>query len=350
MNDTQLSKRQVLILRFLADKPYASRSAIEQIFIDEPISKITLIRDLNYLIDQNWIKQTGAGKYINYEILPKKVLFIPTDLNNYFLTNSDFRFIRYPQFNTQIIAMMDDIFSKEEIDLFEKGRLKLIHSLTTSDQTIIKRELERYIIEFSWKSSAIEGNTYSLLETEELIKNKREAIGHDKKEAVMILNHKTTFDTILENKATFQNINNMDIRTIHTEMTKGLDITPNIRESGVGITGTKYFPLDNKWRIEESLQNILTKVNNLVHPAEKALILLAMISYLQPFTDGNKRTARMASNAILIANNYYPLSYRSIDEVEFKKALILFYEQNNLYHLKRLFLEQYRFAMQTYFV
>jgi len=75
-----------------------------------------------------------------------------------------------------------------------------------------------------------------------------------------------------------------------------------------------------------------------------------MISYLQPFTDGNKRTARMASNAILIANNYYPLSYRSIDEVEFKKALILFYEQNNLYHLKRLFLEQYRFAMQTYFV
>jgi len=142
----------------------------------------------------------------------------------------------------------------------------------------------------------------------------------------------------------------MDIRTIHTEMTKGLDITPNIRESGVGITGTKYFPLDNKWRIEESLQNILTKVNNLVHPAEKALILLAMISYLQPFTDGNKRTARMASNAILIANNYYPLSYRSIDEVEFKKALILFYEQNNLYHLKRLFLEQYRFAMQTYFV
>ena len=75
-----------------------------------------------------------------------------------------------------------------------------------------------------------------------------------------------------------------------------------------------------------------------------------MISYLQPFVDGNKRTARMVSNAILLANGYYPLSYRSVDEVEFKKALILFYEQNNLFHLKRIFLDQLQFAIQQYFV
>lgn len=83
---------------------------------------------------------------------------------------------------------------------------------------------------------------------------------------------------------------------------------------------------------------------------EKALVLLAMISYIQPFGDGNKRTARMLSNAVLLANDYYPLSYRSVDEVEYKEALLLFYEQNNLFHLKRIFVEQQKFAIENYFV
>jgi len=242
------------------------------------------------------------------------------------------------------------MFSKREINIFEQGKKKLTNTFLNVDKTIIKRELERFIIEFSWKSSQIEGNTYSLLETEELIKNKKEARGHDKNEAIMILNHKSTFDTILNNKKTFQNINIVDIRTIHSELTKNLDIKPNIREHGVGITGTNYFPLDNKWQIEEALNSIIIHVQKLSHIAESALALLAMISYLQPFTDGNKRTARMLSNAILLTNNYYPLSYRNLDEIEFKKALILFYEQNNLFHIKRIFLEQQQFAIQHYFI
>jgi len=108
--------------------------------------------------------------------------------------------------------------------------------------------------------------------------------------------------------------------------------------------------LNTKWQIEEALEKIITHVQKLPHVVEKAFVFLATISYLQPFADGNKRTARMVSNAILLANGYCPLSYRSVDEVEFKKALILFYEQNNLFHLKRIFLEQQQFAIQHYFI
>jgi len=90
-------------------------------------------------------------------------------------------------------------------------------------------------------------------------------------------------------------------------------------------------------------------VNNVNYPLEKALLTSTLLAYIQPFTDGNKRTARMFGNAILLAHDYFPLSYRSIDENEYKQALILFYETNNLSHIKRLFLNQYRFAVKTYF-
>ena len=73
-----------------------------------------------------------------------------------------------------------------------------------------------------------------------------------------------------------------------------------------------------------------------------------MISYIQPFADGNKRTGRMLTNAILLAHDFYPLSYRSVDEDMYKKALILFYEQGSIYNLKEIFINQYKFA-GTYF-
>lgn len=350
MNDTQLNERQLTILRFFATKPSATRKELEAIFPQGSISRITFIRDINHLISYGWLQQTGGGKYVTYSLISHKELFIPIDSDAYFQLTTDSRYVRYPTFHLSVIDYLRDIFTPDELKIFEQGKQKLTHTFQKVDQSIVKRELERFIIEFSWKSSQIEGNTYSLLETEDLIKNRREAKGHDKYEAIMILNHKSTFDTILAHKNTFQDMNGMDVRTIHSELTRDLDIKVNIREHGVGITGTNYIPLDNKWQIEEALEKIITQIQKLPHVAEKALVFLAMISYLQPFVDGNKRTARMVSNAILLANGYYPLSYRNVNEVEFKKALILFYEQNNLFHLKRIFLEQQQFAIQHYFI
>ncbi|MEK7591780.1 MAG: Fic family protein, partial [Patescibacteria group bacterium] len=221
--------------------------------------------------------------------------------------------------------------------------------LSRLDHTIAKKELERFIIELAWKSSRIEGNTYSLLETETLIKTRREAAGHTKEEAIMILNHKSAFDTIMANRDTFKIVNLSDITQLHAILTKDMDVSPGIRKHPVGITGSLFRPLDNEWQICEALEKLIDIVNSTTYPLEKALIIIAVVAYIQAFTDGNKRTSRMLANAVLMAYDYYPISYRVVDENEYKQAMIHFYEQNSLYDIKKILIAQYEFAIDTYF-
>lgn len=117
----------------------------------------------------------------------------------------------------------------------------------------------------------------------------------------------------------------------------------------VGIVGTDYRPLDNAYQIKEALHELTEVINRTDNPIEKALIAVLMIVYIQPFEDENKRTSRIVGNTLLLANDYCPLSYRSVDEVEYKKGVILFYEQNNASYFKRLFLEQFKQAVRKYF-
>jgi Fic family protein len=117
----------------------------------------------------------------------------------------------------------------------------------------------------------------------------------------------------------------------------------------VGISGTRYTPLDNEYQIREALQSTCDLINRKINVFEKALLALALISYIQPFMDGNKRTARMTCNALLISENHCPLSFRTVNSLDYKKALLLFYEQNNLWNFKSMFIQQFEFAVKTYF-
>ena len=139
------------------------------------------------------------------------------------------------------------------------------------------------------------------------------------------------------------------IEEIHTVLTSGLNVAKGIRSGMVGIVGTNYRPLDNKFQIQEALEQLVVLINQTENTIEKALLAVLMISYIQPFEDGNKRTSRILGNAILLADDFCPLSYRSVDEVEYKKGTILFYEQNNISYFKQLFLEQFRLAVSKYF-
>ena len=101
----------------------------------------------------------------------------------------------------------------------------------------------------------------------------------------------------------------------------------NIRQRRVGISGTNYKPLDNEHQIREALEDMCRLINRKENVFEKTLLALVLLSYIQPFNDGNKRTARIICNAILISNQYCPISFRTIDAVEYKKAMLIFYEQ-----------------------
>jgi Fic family protein len=118
----------------------------------------------------------------------------------------------------------------------------------------------------------------------------------------------------------------------------------------VGITGTAYRPLDNQHQIREALEKMVVGLNKVKDVYSRALLIALLIPYIQPFEDGNKRTARLMTNAVLLTGGACPLSFRSINEADYKKAVILFYELNNITLFKKLFVEQFAFAIQNYFV
>jgi Fic family protein len=128
-----------------------------------------------------------------------------------------------------------------------------------------------------------------------------------------------------------------------------LDVEKNLRKRRVGISGTNYRPLDNEFQISEALTDTCELINKKENIFEKALLALVLISYIQPFMDGNKRTARIVSNAILMNYQYCPISYRTVDTIEYKKAMLIFYEQNNISKFKEIFINQFEFAVNTYF-
>jgi Fic family protein len=165
----------------------------------------------------------------------------------------------------------------------------------------------------------------------------------------MIINHKTALDFITENPSVYKELTVRKIEELHRLLVQDLGVSYGVRKTLVGIVGTDYKPLDNEFQIKEALEQLVKLVNNTENPLEKALITVLMISYIQPFEDGNKRTSRILGNALLLANDYCPLSYRSVDEVEYKKGVILFYEQNNASYFKKLFLEQFEQAVKKYF-
>lgn len=352
MNETiNLNPRQKAIVNIVAQRTSLSREDISNNLAPiYEVSKATLMRDLSDLIDAGLIQSIGSGPSTQYASVHLHPLLKYVDLTHYFIDNPDTRQVLFTKYNDAVISQLPHLFSENEQEELQKIYRPFSTSATTLSQTIFERELERFVIELSWKSSKIEGNTYTLLETEALIKQQQQAHGHSKEEAIMILNHKAAFKLILENIHDFKHISPASINQLHNILTKDLNIDSGIRKHAVGITGTIYRPPDNEWQIKEYMTKLIDYVNSIRYPLEKGLVVLSMIAYLQPFADGNKRTARMLTNAILMAYDYFPLSYRSIDETEYKEALLLFEETNNLFHLKRLYLDQYRFALNTYFI
>ena len=165
----------------------------------------------------------------------------------------------------------------------------------------------------------------------------------------MLLNHKAALDFIVDHLNYLQPLTVSAIEDIHSILIKDLDVERNIRQWRVGISGTNYKPLDNVYQIKEAMKDLCDLVNASNNIFEKAFLVLLFISYIQPFADGNKRTARIISNAILMNHHYCPISYRTIDSIDYKKAMLIFYEQNNLSAFKKIFIDQFAFAVKTYF-
>lgn len=276
---------------------------------------------------------------------------MPLNLATYFDKEIDEREVQ-ESFNFELIREVlpkVEIFSKEEMSVLTAAQNEFEKNTGSLSDLEYRREMERLGVDLSWKSSQIEGNTYSLLETERLLKDKQTASGKTKEEAIMLLNHKDALDFVLDVPDYLKEISVHRIEDIHSILTKELGVDRNIRHHRVGVTGTNYRPLDNEFQIREALEDTCILINGKENVFEKAILALVLLSYIQAFVDGNKRTARITSNAILIANGYCPISFRTVDSIDYKKAMLMFYEQNNIAAFKKIFIDQFLFAVKTYF-
>ncbi len=315
------------------------------------VSYATLKRILVKLVSENYIVAIGQGKATKYTIAPIYDAIRVIDMDEYYQKEIDDRIIKQ-EFNFSIInetLLNHNIFTDSELLDLNVLQDHFKNNISELSESNYKKEFERLAIDLSWKSSQIEGNTYSLLETERLLREKETASGKTKEEAIMLLNHKDALDFILDNSDYLHPLQISKIEDIHSILTKNLFVERNLRKRRVGISGTNYRPLDNEFQIKEALNQTCNLINAKDNVFEKSLLALVLISYIQPFEDGNKRVARIVSNAILMNAGYCPLSFRTVDSIDYKKAMLLFYEQNNIYNFKKIFINQFEFAVKTYF-
>lgn len=338
------------ILQFLHYHPASTRDEIRQ-GISFTGSDATLKRLISNAVVSGDVTVSGKARATRYSLSHQAFITMPLDLDTYFALEEDKRAIQ-STFNFELIRDIlpsVSLFSEDELAHLNALQDEFKQHLSQLTDNAYRQEMERLGIDLSWKSSQIEGNTYSLLETERLLRESKTADGKTQEEAVMLLNHKYALRFVLDNPDYLQQLTISRIEDIHSLLIKDLAVDNGIRHRRVGITGTNYRPLDNEFQIREAMQSMCDLINSRTTIFDKALLALVLLSYIQAFMDGNKRTARITSNAILIANGYCPLSFRTVESIDYKKAMLIFYEQNNLYAFKQIFIQQFEFAVQEYF-
>jgi Fic family protein len=307
-------------------------------------------RLLSDLAKRKFLSKSGEGRSTTYTIATIGRLITNIDAKQYCSVDPDSR-SGNSSFNFNVLEQSPaELFTDAELHILQQATAEWEERTASVSTIIAKIELERLVIELAWKSSKIEGNTYTLLDTERLIVGHKEALGHDKNEARMILNHKEAFTLIHENAREFLTLKRSNLEHVHGALVKGLGVRKGLRTSFVGVIGSLYRPLDNMHQIADAVDLLSKSIGRMTSPYAKALFALLGISYIQPFEDGNKRTSRLMANALLLSHGCAPLSYRSVDEDAYREAMLVFYEINSMVPFKKIFIEQYIFAAKNYTV
>src|SRR3989339_1708070 len=234
-------KQQQILLIFLKNKALSS-SETHKLIIEsgEDLSLVTVKRELAKMASFELLIASGKGRSSMYKISPLGRIFSNVDAGSYCSEEPDKRY-GLERFNFELFpAMPLAIFAKDELTLLEKATDEYRARTSDLPPAIKKKELERLIIELSWKSSKIEGNTYTLLDTEKLILENKEAPGHDRKEAQMILNHKEAFNYVRGQADKFKSLTRRNLEELHSILVKGLSVELGWRKRPVGILGSIY--------------------------------------------------------------------------------------------------------------
>lgn len=320
----------------------------------------TVRRWINQLIEEELVKKIGHTKNAKYLAVDKKKNNV-AEISSCFSSES---LDAIAQINLPLYARNPVAYNEQWLARYIPNKSYYLSSairekLLLSGQRASKKEpagtyahqiFNRLLIDLSYNSSRLEGNTYSLLDTERLLLYGDSAEGKLDGEKIMILNHKETIRYIVDNASAIQ-IKKETICTLHYLLSDGLvdaKYAGKIRDHGVRIGGSTYIPYENPNSLEKKLQQIVDKAAQIENPFEQSLFLLIHISYLQAFTDVNKRAARLSANIPLITQNLVPLSFNNIDTDAYLSSLLAIYELQAITPLIDLYIYSYMRTCSAY--
>jgi len=335
-----------------------SVSEIHQM-LDDGGSERTIRRALAKLIEQGEVIKEGEYRATKYKIKEKEP---STDESASIFSLKSQRFIervRMPLFQREPCSYNEDwLEAYAPNKTFYLSNTQRQHLSECGEHfnkdlpagTYARKIYNRLLIDLSYNSSRLEGNTYSLIETELLLIEGKEASGKLDGEKLMIINHKEAIRFLVEgiNKT---NIKSENIKTLHFLLAE--DLVPlgeagNIRQSSIRVSVTTYIPIDNYQRLQKNIEKIIQKANEINNPYEQSFFLLLHIAYLQAFIDVNKRTSRLAANIPLLQKNLIPLSFNDVDKDDYLSAVLISYEFNEVGPLVELYTSSYIRSAKLY--
>ena len=367
MNTTNLENE---ILQILTDKGPLSKGEIKKT-LSEALNDKKLQRLLSKMYEHKLIDHSGekkGRKYFHLKKTSKKTksagLISPKKIHSY-----DFDFfseksldtiymIRSPIYERQRVSydrtLLDEYVPNKTFYLSkdEREKLKLIGKRSKGVQpagTYAKRILNQLLIDLSFNSSRLEGNTFTLADTRNLLL-KGSLEGKDREEATMILNHKEAISFLVE-VAVDMGVNLYTVTNLHAALSTDLlppELCGKLREEEVAITGSVYTPPGNLHTIQELFGQLIKKADAIENPFEQSIFLLLHLPYLQPFEDVNKRTSRLACNIPLMKENMSPMSFIDLPKDAYTDAILAFYEIKDPEPMKDLYLWSYERSSDHY--
>lgn len=302
------------------------------------VSESKVSRTVSDMIKQGSVLKTGAARTSTLKLSPQIV---------YWTTPAHLRpSVHFDQTVVQNYVVNQSQYLTKEC----QDRLLAITPQEPLDaSTYSHGVLERFLIDLSFASSALEGNTYNQLETEALIKYGQEAEGKPLHDATMILNHKRAISFVLDNMNA--PLDNIFVCKLHALLMRGL-LGPEqlgvFRKTEVSISGSSYKPATSSLLLQSSISQIMYKAEEIINPFEAMIFVLANVSYVQAFDDGNKRVGRVLANIPLLRKGLPPLSFVGVDKNDYIQGLLEFYEQNSTETLSRSITEGYLQAAHVY--
>jgi hypothetical protein len=217
--------------------------------------------------------------------------------------------------------------------------------------TFARDILNRLLIDLSWASSVLEGNTYSRLDTQRLIEQGQAATGKDASETQMILNHKSAIEYLVHDPDRAR-VDEPTLLALHAFLSDGLLPDPmsvgRLRRRAVDIGGSVYRPLALPQRVHDVFSIVVERAAAIADPFEQSFFLMVHLPYLQPFEDMNKRVSRLAANIPLIRHDLSPLSFIDVPPRAYLEGTLAVYELNRVELLRDVFVWAYERSCQQY--